>query len=151
MKDKSILMAENEQQILNSLNATRRGTLMETLDIEFVSFQDNILKAKMPVNNKVMQPFGKLHGGASMALIETVGSVLSLLQFENPIQYSVYGAQLSVSHINTVGSGEVIAAAHMIKKGKNLHIVRVEVKSNEGTLVTYALQTNSVKKHQNEP
>ncbi len=143
-------MAHNEQQILDSLNATQRGTLMETLDIQFVSFKKNVLKAIMPVNSKVMQPFGKLHGGASMALIETAGSVLSLLQFDNPIGVTVYGAQLSVSHINTVDSGFVTAEAHLVKAGKNLHIVRVEVKADDGTLVTYALQTNSVRIQKND-
>ncbi len=142
-------MAQNEQQILDSLNATQRGTLMETLEIQFTSFKKNVLKATMPVSSKVMQPFGKLHGGASMALIETVGSVLSLLQYDNPIEVIVYGTQLSVNHINTVESGEVTAEAHMIKAGKNLHVVRVEVKDDQGNLVTYALQTNSVKKQNN--
>ncbi len=143
-------MSANEQQVLDSLNHTRRGTLMETLDIQFISFKDNVIKAQMPVNDKVMQPFGKLHGGASMALIETVGSVLSLMQYDNPIEVIVYGTQVSVNHINTVDSGFVIAEAHMIKAGKNLHVVRVEVKSEDGTLCTYALQTNTVRRQKNE-
>ncbi len=142
-------MSLHEQQVLDSLNNTRRGTLMETLDITFTSFKDNVIKAQMPVTSAVMQPFGKLHGGATMSLIETVGSVLSLMQFDNPIEVLVYGTQVSVNHINTVGSGVVTAEAHMIKAGKNLHVVRVEVKAEDGTLCTYALQTNSVIKQKN--
>ena len=72
---------------IKDINEMRINTLLDSLEIEFTEFTDNSLSAKMPVNDKTVQPFGILHGGASIALAETVGRVASLhiLDRENEI------------------------------------------------------------------
>ena len=138
-------MAYSENDILEALNTRNTNTLMETLEISFIQYKNGKLTAKMPVTSKVMQPFGYLHGGATISLMETVASVVSILSFENPLSVSIFGTQLSVNHLNSAKKGNVMATAEIIKAGKSQHIIKVEVVDEEGTLISICTQTNSIK------
>ena len=86
-------MENNKKQILAACNAICKDTLMETLEIEFIDLTDEVLTAKMPVNSRVYQPDGVLHGGATLALAETVGSFAAFV-FLNSKTHSTAGSKL---------------------------------------------------------
>ena len=104
---------ENLIKIFNS----NSNTLMETLDIQFVDFGDDFVTAKMPVTPKVFQPDGILHGGATVALAETVGSSAAFILNKDSKQ-TVRGIEISANHLKSISSGYVYATAKPLNKGK---------------------------------
>lgn len=118
--------------------------MMETLSIEFTEISEDYVIAKMPVNEKVFQPYKYLHGGATLALIETVGSAVSLLKV-NFEKFSVFGTNVTVNHIKSTREGDVFAKATLIKTGKILHRIQIDVYDQNGDLISYATQTNFIK------
>ncbi len=129
--------------ILKAFNARCKGTLMETLDIEYVAVGDDFLTAKMPVNANVHQPLGQLHGGATAALAESVGSAASNFFIDRKKQF-VNGIQLSINHIKSKKEGVVYATAKNIHKGKTTHLWEVEVVDENENLIAIAKMTNIV-------
>lgn len=129
--------------ILKAFNARCKGTLMETLDIEYVAVGDDFLTAKMPVNANVHQPLGQLHGGATAALAESVGSAASNFFIDHKKQF-VNGIQLSINHIKSKKEGVVYATAKNIHKGKTTHLWEVEVVDENENLIAIAKMTNIV-------
>ncbi|HLW41751.1 MAG TPA: PaaI family thioesterase [Flavobacterium sp.] len=94
------------------------NTLMQTLNIEFIDAGEDFLTAKMPVNSKVHQPMGLLHGGASVALAESVGSAASML-FLDPKEHEVRGIEISANHLKSKREGTVFATEKIIHKGRS--------------------------------
>ena len=109
---------------LLTFNERSKGTLMETLDIEYIAIGEDYLTAKMPVNSSVHQPYGQLHGGATAALAESVGSAASNFFIDNDLQF-VNGIQLSINHIKSKREGVVFATARNIHKGRTTHLWEV--------------------------
>ena len=97
----------DKEAILKSFNKMCKNTLMETLAIRFTDIGDDYLVATMPVNSKVHQPYGILHGGASVALAESVGSSASAY-FVDTNKYLVKGIEISANHLKSVKEGVVI-------------------------------------------
>lgn len=128
---------------LNILNGLNSNTLMETLEIEFVDVGDDFLTAKMPVNSKVYQPYGILHGGATAALAETVGSCASAL-FVDTNTKIVKGIELSINHLKSKKEGVVFGVAKPIHKGKTTHLWEVKVIDEEDNLISICKLTNIV-------
>jgi len=116
---------------------------METLDIEFVDFGEDFLTAKMPVTTKVHQPLGQLHGGATAALAESVGSAASNFFIDGTSQY-VNGIQLSINHLKSKIDGVVYATAKNIHKGKTTHLWEVRIIDENDALISVAKMTNIV-------
>ena len=116
----------DKKEILAVFNKRCKNTLMETLDIEFVDFGEDFLTAKMPVTTKVHQPLGQLHGGATAALAESVGSAASNFFIDRASQY-VNGIQLSINHLKSKIDGVVYATAKNIHKGKTTHLWEVRI------------------------
>lgn len=131
------------KELLKAFNARTRNTLMETLDIEYVAIGDDFLTAKMPVSPKVHQPYGQLHGGATAALAETVGSAASNFFIDSKNQF-VNGIQLSINHIKSKREGVVFATAKNIHKGKTTHLWEVKIVDEEDNLISIAKMTNIV-------
>lgn len=129
--------------ILQTFNGYSKGTLMETLDIEYIAIGSDFLTAKMPVNPKVHQPYGQLHGGATAALAESVGSAASNFFIDNKTQF-INGIQLSINHIKSKKSGVVYATARNIHKGKTTHLWEVKIVDEEDHLISIAKMTNIV-------
>jgi uncharacterized protein (TIGR00369 family) len=129
--------------ILKAFNEHSKGTLMETLDIEYVALGDDFLTAKMPVNSKVHQPYGQLHGGATAALAESVGSAASNFFIDSKNQF-VNGIQLSINHIKSKREGVVFATAKNIHKGKTTHLWEVTIVDENDDLISVAKMTNIV-------
>jgi 1,4-dihydroxy-2-naphthoyl-CoA hydrolase len=133
----------DKKEILAVFNKRCKNTLMETLDIKFVDFGEDFLTAKMPVTTKVHQPLGQLHGGATAALAESVGSAASNFFIDRASQY-VNGIQLSINHLKSKIDGVVYATAKNIHKGKTTHLWEVRIVDENDALISVAKMTNIV-------
>ncbi|MEN8745937.1 MAG: PaaI family thioesterase [Polaribacter sp.] len=133
----------DKNKILAIFNKKCKNTLMETLDIEFVDLGVDFLTAKMPVSPKVHQPYGQLHGGATAALAESVGSAASNFFIDNASQF-INGIQLSINHIKSKREGVVFATAKNIHKGRSTHLWEVVITDEGGQLIAIAKMTNIV-------
>ena len=120
-----------------------QNTLMETLEIEFIDAGEDFLKAKMPVNPRVHQPMGLLHGGASVALAESVGSAASIM-FINPELQEVRGIEISANHLKAKREGTVYGTAKIIHKGRSLHLWEIRIEDEEGKLISLCKLSNMV-------
>ena len=135
---------------IEKLNQLNRGTMMEQLRIEYLKIDEGFLKARMPVNERTFQPDGILHGGASLALAETVAGLGSALMVDLS-KYNVRGAQVSANHVGTARKGWVTAEGRLIHRGKNTHIWNIDIKNESGKMVSMCRITNFiVKKDVNE-
>ncbi len=128
-------MRKEKEEILRQCNAMCKNTLMETLGIEFIDFDENSLTARMPVTSKVHQPDGVLHGGASVALAESVGSAGAFL-FLNTENIAVRGIEISANHVKSVKDGFVEAVATIIHKGRTTQLWQIKILNSEKELVS---------------
>lgn len=128
-------MQEYKEKILNVCNGICKGTLMETLAIEFIDVGENFLTAKMPVTPKVFQPDGVLHGGATVALAESVGSAASYI-FLDGNEFFVRGIEIAANHVKSVREGYVYAKAIIIHKGKTTQLWEIKVTNEANELIS---------------
>ncbi len=128
-------MQEHKDKILAVCNQIRSGTLMETLDIEYVDVGENYLIARMPVTPKVHQPDGVLHGGASVALAESVGSAASYV-FLDGNQFFVRGIEIAANHVKGIKDGFVYARASILHKGRTTQLWEIKITNEEGDLIS---------------
>ena len=129
---------------VDQLNALCPNTMMETLGIEFTNASKGFVEATMPVDKRHHQPFGLMHGGASLALAETIGSVGSAMLVDTK-NYLVVGLNMTCNHIGTIRSGKVIGKGEIIHQGRSTHIWDITVKSEEGKLISTFRFTNFIK------
>jgi len=115
---------------LEKVNEMNKGTLMEHLNIVFTEIGTDYIVAEMPVNHQTHQPLGLLHGGASVALIESVGSLGSALiidlEKESPV-----GLEVNANHLRGVKSGMVQARAEIVHRGAKTHVWNVTIVEKE--------------------
>lgn len=133
----------DKQKTLSILNSMNKNTLMETLSIEFVDVDENMVMAKMPVNAKVHQPYGILHGGATAALAETVGSCASALFIDTKSKI-VKGIELSINHLKSKKDGTVFGIAKPIHKGRTTHLWEIRIEDEAQNLISLCKLTNIV-------
>jgi 1,4-dihydroxy-2-naphthoyl-CoA hydrolase len=136
-------MAFDKDKILALCNRISKNTLMETLSIEYIDAGKDFLVAKMPVNPSVHQPMGLLHGGASIALAESVGSAASFL-FINPEEQEVRGIEISANHLKSKRAGTVFATARIIHKGRTLHLWEIKITDEQDNLISLCKLTNMI-------
>lgn len=129
--------------IIKELNAQSKDTLMETLGIVFTHFDGETLTATMPIDAKVHQPFGLLHGGASLTLAETLGSCLSNILVKSEGKIAV-GTSINANHLKSKKSGVVEGTARIIKQGKTLHLVEIEICDEEQNLICHTTMNNMI-------
>ena len=120
-----------------------KNTLLETLQIEFVKAKGQNLTAKMPVNTKVHQPMGLLHGGATAALAESVGSTASHM-FVDIADFEIRGIALSINHLRSLKEGAIWATAKPIHIGRTTHLWEVVIVDEQERLIAHAKLTNIV-------
>ncbi len=127
----------SKQEVLDRCNSRKKGTLMETLDITFVDvdFEDQTITAKMPVTHSIHQPDGVLHGGATAALIETVGSV-AVFVFKQTENLLVRGIEISANHLKSIREGDVFATAKPVHLGRTTQHWEIKVTDQEGALIS---------------
>lgn len=130
-------------KILEMCNKFTKNTLMETLQIEYIDVGEDFLIAKMPVNSKVHQPMGLLHGGASVALAESVGSAASMI-FVDIEKYEVRGIEISANHVKSKRDGDVFATAKIIHKGGKLHLWEIRITDENNQLISLCKLTNMI-------
>lgn len=128
-------MEDHKEKILSICNQIRKGTLMETLDIEYVDVGENFLMARMPVSPKVHQPDGVLHGGASVALAESVGSAASYV-FLDGNNYYIRGIEIAANHVKSIREGFVYAKASILHKGRTTQLWEIRITDGEGQLIS---------------
>ena len=128
-------MKLSKEKLLHQANKVCKGNLMETLQIEFTDAGDDYIIAKMPVNKRVHQPDGVLHGGATAALAETVGSFAAHIFLDTDI-YFVRGIDLSAQHVKSVKEGFVYAKAKCIHSGRTTQVFDIKVTNDSNELVS---------------
>ena len=138
----------NTNTSLKEVNLLNKNTLMEHLAIEYTEIGSDFICAKMPVDKRTVQPMGLLHGGASAALIESLGSLGSALCINLSKQYIV-GIEVNANHIRSAKSGYVYGKAVLKHEGRQTHIWQVDIINEEDKLVSTGRLTVLVKNKQN--
>lgn len=133
----------DKEEILKVCTKLSQNTLMQTLEIEYIDAGEDFLKAKMPVNPRVHQPMGLLHGGASVALAESVGSAASIM-FIDPEKFEVRGIEISANHLKSKREGTVFATARIIHKGRSIHLWEIKIVDENEALISLCKLTNMV-------
>ena len=136
-------MSFDKEKMLQWCNDWSKNTLMETLEIKYVDAGEDFLVATMPVNSRVHQPMGLLHGGASVALAESVGSAASIM-FVNPERQEVRGIEISANHLKSKKEGMVTATAKIIHKGASIHLWEIRVVDENEKLISLCKLTNMI-------
>ncbi len=130
--------------LLPDLQKMGLGTMMENIGIRITEVGEDFLKGTMPVNHRTTQPMGILHGGASVALAETLGSIASYLTLDSKNYYSV-GLDINANHIRQVGSGKIVTGiAKPIHLGKSTQVWSIEIFNEEGKMVCISRLTMAV-------
>jgi len=125
----------NKKTVLERMNNSSKDTLMETLKIRYTDIGENFLTAVMPVTSKVYQPAGLLHGGATVALAESVGSMAAYFFVDND-KFEIRGLEISANHLRSVRNGLVKATAKVIHKGKTTQLWGVDIFDENDNLVS---------------
>ncbi len=120
---------ELRQVSIDLINQMNRNTLMEQLGIECIELGKDYVVSRMPVDHRTHQPMGLLHGGASAALIESIGSMGSTLLIDLEKQQPV-GLEINCNHISGVRSGFVTAKGKIVHAGKSTHLWQVDVRED---------------------
>ena len=129
---------------LEEIKKLNEGTMMETLGIEYIDVKEGYVCARMMVRPDLSQPYGMLHGGASMALAESIGGVGSAfyLGIDN---YIIRGMQMSANHVKAAKVGTyVYATATIIHKGRQTHVWNIDIKNEDEELVSTCRLTNFI-------
>jgi len=133
---------------LSAINALSKNTMAAILQIEFTEIGDRYLKATMPVTQNVHQPYGLLHGGASAALAETIGSVASWLSIEEN-QWCV-GMEINANHIKAKRNGFVTAIATPLHLGASTHVWDIKIVDEKEHLICVSRLTVAVIKNKDQ-
>lgn len=136
-------MTFDKEKILHYCNKVSKNTLMETLNIVYTDAGEGFLVATMPVNPTVHQPMGLLHGGASVALAESVGSAASML-FVNSEVSEVRGIEIAANHLKAKRDGIVTATARIIHQGRSIHLWEIRITDEQDNLISLCKLTNMV-------
>lgn len=132
------------EDVLERLNQFCRNTLVDHLGMVFTAAGEGWLEVKMPIDRRTCRPDGALHGGANMALAETVGGALSVISVPEEIKFNVFGIEVNGNHIKQAKGNFVVARGTFIHRGRRTHVVQVEIRDEFGTLVTVNRVTNVV-------
>jgi len=125
----------SKAEVLAQANAASKNTLMETLNIEMVDYGPDFLVARMPVDSRVYQPDGVLHGGATAALAESVGSFASHIFLDVSNKF-VRGIEITANHLKSVTEGYVYAKATFLHKGSTTQLLDIRVTDDNDNLVS---------------
>lgn len=138
-----------KEQILALCNASSKNTLMETLNIEYIDVGEDFIVARMPVTPKVHQPDGVLHGGATAALAESIGSV-AVFVFSKEPDVVVRGIEISANHLKSISSGYVYATARPVHLGRTIQLWEIRVTNEAEELISICKLTTYKRKQQNK-
>jgi 1,4-dihydroxy-2-naphthoyl-CoA hydrolase len=135
-------MIWKRQTTLEQLNRMGEGNMVGLLDIRFDVFTDDTIEATMPVDSRTHQPFGLLHGGASVVLAETLGSVAGYLCSEG--EQKVVGLEVNANHIRSVRGGRVRGVCKALHVGSRHQVWQIEISDEQGRLCCSSRLTTAV-------
>ncbi|OUW38174.1 MAG: thioesterase [Flavobacteriaceae bacterium TMED184] len=130
----------DKENVLMVCNQIADKGLLKTLRIKFTDVGNDFLTASMPVNENVYQPDGILHGGATVALAETVGSAAVAVLTKNP-NLTIRGIEINANHIKSVKKGNVIATARPIHLGKTIQLWEIRTVDEQNQLISISKLT----------
>ena len=133
----------NKQEIIDRIHSRSTSTMVENLGIEIIDVGQNFISGKMPVDERTKQPFGLLHGGASVALAETLGSIGAGMQIDHSSQ-SVVGIEINANHLKSVKTGWVFGKATAIRVGRKIQVWEIDIKNEDGDFVCKSRLTLAV-------
>ncbi|MDW3683976.1 hotdog fold thioesterase [Cupriavidus sp. CV2] len=128
---------------LKDLQDRHKDTAVEQLGIEFTEIGAASLSARMPVDRRTVQPYGILHGGASVVLAETLGSCAASLCLDSETQYCV-GLDINANHVRSARTGFVTGTATAVHIGRTTHVWAIEIRNDEGKMVCVSRITMSI-------
>ena len=129
---------------LDQINKFSEQTMVSHLGIEFTAVGEDFLEARMPVDHKTVQPMRLLHGGASVALAETLGSTAALLCIEEGINKAPVGVEINANHMRSVTKGWVTGKVTPLKIGRTLHVWQIKIYDEKENLVCVSRLTIAV-------
>ena len=132
-----------EKVDVKTLNALAKNTMLERIGIEFTGAGDDYIEATMPVDSRTHQPLGLLHGGASVALAETLGSIAATYCVDRDRQYCV-GLEINANHVRAVRQGYVKGTAKPVHVGKKTHVWEIRIVNEADELVCVSRITMAV-------
>lgn len=128
---------------VKELNDLCKNTMMEHLGIEFTELSPGHVVARMPINERTIQPMKRLHGGAIMTLAESVGSAGSLALVDMD-KFYVLGVEISGSHVGSTNEDYVLAEADIVHQGASSHVWEIHVKDINNSLISVCRLTNRI-------
>ncbi len=128
---------------LEELNKLSANSLVEHLGIRYTTLGEDFIEAKMPVDHRTHQPLGLLHGGASVALAETLGSVAAMCCLDTNLQYPV-GLEVNANHIKSVRIGFVVGKVKPLHIGKKTHVWEIRISTEKDELVCVSRITMAI-------
>jgi 1,4-dihydroxy-2-naphthoyl-CoA hydrolase len=126
------------------LNSTHKNSILEVLGVEFTEAGDGYLVARMPVDERTHQPFGILHGGASVVLAESIGSTASFLLLADPTKQRAVGLEINANHLRSVRSGWVTGRCTAIHVGRTTHVWDIRITDEQDKLVCISRLTVAI-------
>ncbi len=132
------------EEYLSQLAEACRNTLVDHLGMEYTAAGEGWLEVRMPIDRRTCRPDGALHGGANMALAETVAGALSSMSMPEELRFHVFGIEVNGNHMRQAQGQYVIARGEFVHRGKRTHVVQVEIRDEFGTLVTVNRVTNMI-------
>ncbi|HZL11010.1 MAG TPA: PaaI family thioesterase [Prolixibacteraceae bacterium] len=127
------------------INQYIKNTMVDHLGICFTALGEGWVEASMPVDHRTLRPGGFLHGGANLALAETVAGLGSMLGVDIQ-EFDILGIQVSANHISSVAEGTVYARAEIVHSGNQTHVWNVEIRTEAGKLISTGRVTNMIVK-----
>ncbi|MBT3479339.1 MAG: hotdog fold thioesterase [Candidatus Marinimicrobia bacterium] len=128
---------------LEKINEFGKNTMVDHLGIEITDIGSDYICGKMPVDERTVQPFGLLHGGASAALAETLGSIAGGIQVNRDTQ-TVVGIEINCNHLRSARDGWVYGKAMPIKLGRKIQVWNIEIKNEDEKMVAVSRLTLAV-------
>ena len=125
------------------LNNLCKNTMIEHLGIEFTELTNGHVVARMPIDERTIQPMKRLHGGAIMTLAESVGSAGSLALVDSS-RYIVLGVEISGSHVGSTSEDYVLAEGNIVHQGASSHVWEIHVRDKNDTLISVCRLTNRI-------
>ena len=130
---------------LDAINASGQNTLVDHLDITFTEAGDDYMVATMPVDHRTVQPMRLLHGGASVVLAESMGSVASFWCLEDRSTHSIVGVEINANHLSSVREGDMVTGTvRPLKIGRRMHVWEIKIERGDGRLVCVSRITIAV-------
>ena len=141
----------DKEYLLEKFKDHSASTMVETLGIEVTDFGDQFICGKMPVDHRTKQPFGLLHGGASVALAETLGSMGAGMQIDLNT-HAVVGIEINASHLKTVADGWVFGRATAVRVGRKIQVWEIDITDEQkNTICKSRLSLAVIEKNDQQP